>query len=110
MLLKTQTNAGILLVNSQRQIAGLTSSLLTIWDLPEVIVRSMSERLALEFVSEKFDNPKLFLKDMNEIYELPLLELHEKVKLRDGRQIERHSKPLWVDGVYAGRLWVFEVN
>ena len=105
-----EENSGILLVNSRRQISGLTPSLLTIWNLPEVIVRSRSDRLALEFVSEQFDNPQGFLKDMSEIYEQTQLEIHEKVALKSGRQIERHSKPLWVNDVYAGRLWVFALN
>ncbi|MEZ2224769.1 hypothetical protein [Microcoleus sp.] len=102
--LKNQENAGILLVNSQRQIAGLTPNLLQIWNLPEVIVRSLSEELALQFVSEQFDNPQVFLKNMTEIYEQTQLEIHEKVQLRDGRTIERYSKPLWIGGVYTARL------
>lgn len=91
-------------------MVGVTPNLLRIWKLPEVIVRSLSDQLALEFVSEQFDNPQLFLKDMTAIYEQTHLEINEKVQLRNGRIVERHSKPLWVNGVYAGRLWMFEVN
>ncbi len=101
---------GVLLINSQRQISGLTPSLLQIWNLPEVIVRSLSEKLALECASEQFDNPHVFLKDMTEIYEQTQLEIHEKAEMRDGRILERYSKPLWVNEVYAGRLWIFKVN
>lgn len=109
--LKNQdANYGILLVNSQRQMAGLSPSLLQIWHLPEVIVRSLSDQLALEFVSEQFDNPQVFLKDMTEIYEQTQLEVHEKTQLRDGRIIERYSQPLWVNEAYAGRLWIFKLN
>ncbi|MCC3409588.1 MAG: hypothetical protein JGK17_29355 [Microcoleus sp. PH2017_10_PVI_O_A] len=100
----------ILLVNSQRQISGLTPSLLKIWNIPELIIRSLSEHLALQFVAEQFDNPQVFLKNMTEIYEQTQLEVHEKAQLRDGRTIERHSKPLWVEGEYAGRLWIFKIN
>ncbi|MEG3939847.1 hypothetical protein QT995_17015 [Microcoleus sp. S36b_A3] len=107
---KTLENAGILLVNSHRQMIGVTPNLLRIWNLPEVIVRSLSDKLALEFVSEQFNNPQVFLKDMTEIYEQTNLEINEKVQLRNGRIIERHSKPLWINGFYAGRLWMFEVN
>ena len=105
-----QENAGILIVNHHRQMVGVTPNLLRIWQLPELIVRSLSDQLALEFVSEQFDNPQLFLKDMTEIYEQTHLEINEKVQLRDGRIIERHSKPLWFNGVYVGRLWMFNVN
>lgn len=105
-----QENAGILIVNRHRQMVGVTPSLLRIWQLPEVIVRSLSDQLALEFVSEQFDNPQLFLKDMREIYEQTRLEINEKVQLRDGRIIERHSRPLWFNEAYVGRLWRFEVN
>jgi len=106
--LQNKDNAGILIVNSNRKIVGFTPNLLRIWNLPEVIIKSLSDQRALEFVSEGFDNPKLFLKDMTEIYEQTHLEINEKVQLKDGRIIERHSKPLCFNGVYAGRLWMFE--
>ena len=108
--LKNPDNACIVLVNCHRQIVGFTPNLLSIWHLPEVIIKSLSDQLALEFVSEGFDNPKLFLKDMTEIYEQTHLEINEKVQLRDGRIIQRHSQPLFLNGVYAGRLWMFEQN
>ncbi len=108
--LQNQDNAGILIVNSHRKIVGLTPNLLRIWNLPEVIIKSLSDQLALEFVSDQFDNSKLFIKDMTEIYEQTHLEINEKVQLRDGRIIQRHSKPLCFNGVYAGRLWMFEQN
>ena len=49
--LKNQGNAGILIVNSQRKIVGFTPNLLRIWNLPEVIIKSLSDQRALEFVS-----------------------------------------------------------
>lgn len=107
---KNQENAGILLVNNQRQIAGATPRLLTIWNVSEVLFRSLSDQLALEFVSKQFDNPQLFLKDMREIYSQTELEINEIVQLKDGRRIERYSKPLWVNKVYAGRIWMFKVH
>lgn len=109
-LIINQDNTAILLVNSQRQIAGLSFNLLKIWSLPEVIVRSLSDQLALEFVATQFDNPQAFLKDMREIYSQTELEINEIVQLRDGCTIRRHSKPLWSNGVYVGRVWMFEVN
>jgi len=108
--LKNQDNAGILIVNCHRKIVGFSPNLLSIWNVPEVIIKSLSDQLALEFVSEQFDNPKLFLKDMTEIYEQTHLEINEKVQLKDGRIIQRHSQPLCFNGVYAGRLWRFEQN
>jgi hypothetical protein len=102
--LKNPDNAGLLIVNSHRKIVEFTPNLLSIWNLPEVIIKSLSDQRALEFVSERFDHPKLFLKDMNEIYEQTHLEINEKVQLKDGRIIQRHSKPLCFNGVYAGRL------
>ena len=108
--LKNPDNACILLVSGHRKIVGFTPNLLSVWNLPEVIIKSLSEQLALEFVSEQFDNPQLFLKDMTEIYEQKHLVIKGKVQLKDGRIIQRHSQPLFLNGVYAGRLWMFEQN
>ena len=58
--LKNQDNASILIVNCHRQIVGFTPNLLSIWNLPEVIIKSLSDQRALEFVSEGFDNPNFF--------------------------------------------------
>ena len=106
--LQNYDNAGILIVNCHRKIVGFTPNLLTIWNLPEVIIKSLSDQRALEFVSEGFDNPQLFLKEMTEIYEQRNLVIKGKVQLKDGRIIQRHSQPLCFNGVYAGRLWRFE--
>ncbi|WP_332997331.1 hypothetical protein [Microcoleus sp. A006_D1] len=100
----------VLLVNSQRQIAGVSPSLVKIWHLPEVVFRAMSEELVVNVVSEQFGNPQVFLREMAEIYANQELELHEIIQLRDGRHIERHSKPLWTNGIYAGRMWVFKLT
>jgi hypothetical protein len=108
--LKKPDNACILLVNSHRKIVGFTPNLLRVWNLPEVIIKSLSDQLALEFVSDQFDNPRLFLKEMSEIYEQRNLVIKGKVQLKDGRIIQRHSQPLCLNGVYAGRLWMFEQN
>ncbi len=108
--LKNPDNACILLVSGHRKIVGFTPNFLSIWNLPEVIIKSLSEQLALEFVSKQFDNPQLFLKDMIEIYEQRNLVIKGKVQLKDGRIIQRHSEPLCLNGVYAGRLWMFEQN
>jgi hypothetical protein len=107
---KNQSNVGILLVNQRRQIVGMTPNLVKIWHLPEVIVRSQSDELALGVVSNQFDNPHRFLTDMTEIYANLELELHEIVQLRDGRKIERRSQPLWINRIYAGRMWAFQVT
>lgn len=106
--LKKQGNA-VLLVNSQRQIAGVSANLVKIWHLPEVIIRSQSDELALRVASNQFDNPQSFLRDITDIYANLELELCEIIQLRDGRKIERHSKPLWVNQIYVGRMWVFQV-
>ena len=108
--LKNPDNACILIVNSHRKIVRFTPNLLSVWNLPEVIIKSLSDQLALEFVSDQFDNPQLFLKEMTEIYEQTHLVIKGKVQLKDGRIIERHSQPLCLNGVYAGRLWMFEQN
>ncbi len=108
--LKNPDNACILLVSGHRKIVGFTPNLLRVWNLPEVIIKSLSDQLALEFVSDQFDNPRLFLKEMSEIYEQRNLVIKGKVQLKDGRIIQRHSQPLCLNGVYAGRLWMFEQN
>lgn len=104
-----QGNA-VLLINSERQIAGMSPSLRKIWHLPELVLRTRSEELVLNVVSEQFNNPQVFLREMAEIYANQELELHEIIQLRDGRKLERHTRSLWKNGIYVGRMWAFEAE
>lgn len=106
---RSQANAtGILVVDSNRRIVSVNRKIIEMWDFPEQIVVSQDEELALEFASFQLKNPKSFLKKVQETYMHNMeLEIHDTIKLKDGRIFERHSKPEWLEGEIVARVWRF---
>lgn len=102
---KSQANVGILVVDHQRRIVSLNRNFIEIWRLPKCFIVSQDEDQALEFVSEQFEDPKSFLKDVRELYRQPNIEIQDTLKLKDGRVLARSSQPQWLDGNYVGRVW-----
>jgi PAS domain-containing protein len=104
----SQANAtGILVVDSNRRIVSINRKVIEMWGFPKHLVDSHDEKLALEFASFQLKNPKSFLKKVQKIYINMELEIHDTIKLKDGRIFERHSKPQWLEDEVVARIWIF---
>ncbi len=104
---KSQTTAGLLVVDNQRKMVSMNRKFIELWSIPKYLLMSQDDDQALEFVSEQFDEPKSFLKEVRELYLQPDLEIHDTIKLKDGRRFERHSQPQWLEEKNVGRIWIF---
>jgi PAS domain-containing protein len=103
---KIQAAVGILVVDNQRRIVSLNRNFIEMWRLPKHLIVSQNEDQALEFVSSQFEEPKSFLKDVREVNRRLDLEIHDTIKFKDGRVLERYSQPLWLEEKYMGRVWM----
>jgi hypothetical protein len=105
---RSQPNAtGILVIDSNRKIVSINRTVIEMWNFPEQLVVSQDEELALEFASLQLKNPKSFLKKVQKIYIHMESEIHDTIKLKDGRIFERHSMPEWLEGEIVARVWRF---
>ncbi|NJM22511.1 MAG: hypothetical protein HC874_06780 [Richelia sp. SL_2_1] len=105
--IQSNTN-GILVVDSNnRRIVGLNRKFVEMWGFSSYIVNSQDENLALEFAALKLKNPFKFLTEVQEIYTNIELEIHDTIKLKDGRIFERHSLPQHLESKNVARLWMF---
>ena len=104
---KSQALAGLLVVDSNRRIVSLNRKFIEMWSFPKHLIVSLDEELALEFASLQLKNPKSFLKEVKEIYRAMELEIHDTIKLKDGRMFERHSMPQRLENKNVGRIWIF---
>ncbi|NJM21782.1 MAG: hypothetical protein HC874_32310 [Richelia sp. SL_2_1] len=103
-----QRNAnGILVVGSNKKIVSLNRNFIEMWGFTSCIVKSQDENLALEFAALKLENPFKFLIEVQEIYTNIELEIHDTIKLKDGRIFERHSLPQYLESKNVARLWMF---
>jgi len=104
---RSQTTAGLLVVDNQRKMVSMNRKFIELWSLPKYLIMSQDDDQALEFVSEQFEEPKSFLKEVRELYLQPDLEIHDTIKLKDGRRFERHLQPQWLGDKNVGRIWGF---
>lgn len=111
LLLTAQQEAildGILVVDSHGRIVSYNKRFAEMWGIPEKILESGSNELALDFVRDKLVAPDRFFRLMRYLYENIEEKSHEEVYLKDGRVFDCYFAPV-VDssGTYYGRIWCF---
>lgn len=77
------------------------------WDLPGSVKPGGSADVATLLVSEKVASPPDFLARIQEILAREHESSFDTLWLSDGRIIEQVSRPRYVDGQPAGRVWSF---
>ena len=111
VLLDAQTEAsidGILVVSSDTKMLSFNRRFVEMWGVPQDIVDSRSDELALAWVLRTLQDPDAFLARVAYLYQHPDEESRDLIPLKDGRTFDRYSAPVKSrDGVYYGRVWFF---
>jgi signal transduction histidine kinase len=98
---------GTLAVDERGEIVAYNQRFVELWDIPEGFLAGGDAQAISQAVSEKLDDPGQFLSKMVELEGQPEKESHDRLRLRDGRMIDRYSLPRFVDKRFAGRVWSF---
>jgi len=101
------TADGILVVDRAGKVVTFNGRFLEIWGLSAEELEVGDDRKALEAVTALVEDPAAFLARVDELYAHPEVEAEDVIRLRDGRILERHSRPQWLDGEPVGRVWSF---
>lgn len=111
LLLKSEFEAsidGILVVDENGKILVFNKRFVELWDIPESVIKTQSDKLALEYVTNKLVNPKEFIEKINYLYKHKDNKIRDEISLNDGRTFDRYSGPLISkDKKYYGRVWYF---
>lgn len=102
------TADGILVVDNASKISGFNKQFVKMWGIPDEILNTKDDNLALSFVLDKLKYPDYFLSKVKELYSNPERESFDILDFKDGRTFERYSKPQRdKQNEVIGRVWSF---
>jgi diguanylate cyclase (GGDEF)-like protein len=101
------TADGILVVDGEGRMVRFNQKFIEMWRIPDRIVHSRDDELAIDYVLRQLKEPEQFLKKIADLYADPTLESYDVLEFGDGRVFERYSKPQRSDDEVIGRVWSF---
>jgi len=101
------TADGILTVGPDGNIASFNQNFVKMWGIPENLIAAKNDNAVLGFVLDQLSEPNQFVTKVRHLYAHQLEESFDFLQMKDGRQFERFSRPMLVDGRAAGRVWSF---
>ncbi|MBN1828178.1 MAG: PAS domain S-box protein [Deltaproteobacteria bacterium] len=97
---------GILVVDADRQISHCNDRFLALMNVPKEVAEQGDAGSLLTFLAGKIINPERFVDRVNRLYET-LEDARDTLSMKDGRFVERISRPLIHNGRLIGRVWTF---
>ncbi len=98
---------GILVVSHDGIVLRTNTKFAELWHIPENVLASKLDSTLLEYAVTQLADPGEFMSKVTELYTHPEDESLDLVCLKDGRILERISKPIYLGGGPAGRVWSF---
>jgi diguanylate cyclase (GGDEF)-like protein/PAS domain S-box-containing protein len=98
---------GILVVDGEGHITSYNRRFVEIWDVPLALLEAGDDAGAIGSVIDKLADPETFVAKVRELYSQPDAESYDTLLFKDGRVVERHSRPQRVAGDVVGRVWSF---
>lgn len=101
------TTDGFLVVDRDGRIVSHNRRFQEIWGIPDAVLRQGDEARALEYAVGQLAEPEQFLRGVRSLYDEPDQDAHDVLHFRDGRVVERYTRPQRIAGEIIGRLWTF---
>jgi diguanylate cyclase (GGDEF)-like protein/PAS domain S-box-containing protein len=98
---------GILVSTGRDQAPRYNRRFIEMWRMPETASGSPDEQQIMAFLVDQLINPAAFYRLINKLTTQMDAESYDVLELKDGRMIERYSRPLRIAEKRAGRVWSF---
>jgi PAS domain S-box-containing protein len=101
------TNDGILVIDRAGRFIDYNRRFGELWRVPEEILLARDDVAAFAVALSQLRDPDAFASKVGALIADPDAVSHDVLQLRDGRMLERDSRPLVVGGASVGRVWSF---
>ncbi|MFJ6077019.1 putative bifunctional diguanylate cyclase/phosphodiesterase [Pseudarthrobacter sp. NPDC092419] len=108
------TADGILVVDSDWNIAGYNDKFLAMWAIPADLldgtqaITVSTQHEVMPLILDQLSDPRQFMAKLGELEADPAAESHDVLEFKDGRTIERYSRPHRSGDGIVGRIWSFQ--
>ncbi len=110
-LLEAQNEAipdAILIVDTEGEMLSMNKNFAKIWGMPNDIVESKDDNVALEYAMSIVIDPDGFIERVRYCYAHPEIKVHDEILLKDGRILNRYGNAVvGEDGTHYGWAWYF---
>lgn len=101
------TADGILVVDRKGNILAHNRRFAEIWALQDDVLDGRRDADALSAALHQLKDPAAFLERVNQLYSQPEQDSFDVIELKDGRTLERYSRPQRIGDEIVGRVWSF---
>ncbi len=101
------TTDGIMVADGKGGIVFFNKIFKEMWTIPEVIIATKNDNIAISFVLDQLKEPEIFLKSIHDLCNAPEITSFDVLELKDGRVFERYSQPRRIGNSTSGRVWSF---
>jgi PAS domain S-box-containing protein len=100
------TADGILAIDATGRIISWNAKFLELWRIPQDLIAQREAQKVRAWIARQLKEPEEYLHRISQI-EASAEKSADVIELQDGRQIERYSEPVSIEGTAAGRVWSF---
>jgi two-component system cell cycle sensor histidine kinase/response regulator CckA len=100
------TADGILAVSTENRVLFANERFVEMWRIPPGLIEGGDNSALLQYVLDHLTDPQGFLQKVREVY-ASKEDSFDILDFKDGREVERLSRPLLQGGKLRGRVWSF---